>query len=157
MQNQIEAWIDETIAAHSHLKKSCACFERTFQGYYPFEFLEDSYFVVVDKLPKPNFPELRDLGLSDFLDAEFEGITYKNTYFITKGHERNMSLHFHELVHVQQWKLLGASAFISRYIQEMGSYGYMSAPLEIMAYDYQHKFERKETISNLLHSIAIEM
>jgi len=157
VHHQIEAWIDETIVAHSHLKQSCACFERKFQGYYPSEFLEESYFVVVDKLPKPDFPELRALGLSNFLDTEFAGITYKNTYFITKSHENNISLHFHELVHVQQWRLLGAGAFISRYIQEIDSYGYNSAPLEIMAYGYQHKFERKETISNLLHNIAMEM
>lgn len=143
MQDQIESWIDQTIAAYSNKKKSCACFEKEFSGYYPAEFLEESYFVVVDKQPKPDFSELRAFGFSDFLDTEFSGITYKNTYFIVKGYENNISLHFHELIHVQQWKFLGASGFIFRYMREIASCGYDSAPLEVMAYNYQHKFEKK--------------
>ena len=41
--------------------------------------MRGSYFVVVDNIPKPNFPELREAGLDDFIDLEVNGITYKNT------------------------------------------------------------------------------
>ncbi|WP_249362434.1 MULTISPECIES: hypothetical protein [unclassified Pseudoalteromonas] len=43
-------------------------------------------------------------------------------------------MHFHELAHVVQWRELGAHAFIMRYINEIQTFGYNDAPLEIMAY-----------------------
>lgn len=157
MQNKIEQWVDQTIATYASNRTSCICFENEFKGYYPGNFLQESYFVVVNKLPKPDFPELRDAGFSDFLDREFEGITYKNTYFITAGCESRKSLHFHELVHVMQWKVLGAQQFIVRYMQELKLHGYDNAPLEVMASEYQHRFEKNEDIPDLLNNIKMEI
>ena len=55
-------------------------------------------------MPKPHFPEFRQMGLGDFTDMSVEGITYKNTYYILPHVARTLRLHFHELVHVaQRW------------------------------------------------------
>lgn len=134
MINRIEAWIDSINVEYQSQRKSCSIFSSEFSGFYSERFLEDSYFVVVDNIPKPNFPELREAGLGDFIDMEVNGITYKNTYYIHPRCVGELRLHFHELVHVVQWGLLGAHSFINRYINEIQSHGYDDAPLEQMAY-----------------------
>jgi hypothetical protein len=141
---KIEQWIDETLEDYSDRKITCKFLSPHFNGFYPPEFLEASYFVVVDKIPKPDFPELRRSGLGGFIDMDVDGITYKNTYFIKKGCENICNLHFHELVHVLQWQHLGASGFIERYIKEIIEYGYRDAPLERMAYALGDYFAEKK-------------
>jgi len=143
MIKKIEQWIDQTLVDYSSEEKSCECFLSHFNGFYPPEFLSKSSFVVVEKIPKPNFSELRSEGLGDFIDMDVDAITYKNTYFIKKGNEDRIQLHFHELVHVLQWQYLGAEGFISRYIDEILRYGYDKAPLEIMAYTLDDLFSKK--------------
>lgn len=134
MINRIEEWIDSTNTAYQTQRQSCSAFNSKFSGFYSARFLEGSYFVVVDNIPKPDFPELREIGLGDFIDMEVNGITYKNTYYIDKRCAGELRLHFHELVHVVQWDLLGAECFINRYIGEIQTHGYDDAPLERMAY-----------------------
>jgi hypothetical protein len=143
MINKIESWIDETIDGHLKNRVSCECFAKAFSGFYPIEYLSRSYYVVVEQIPKPDFPELRQAGLGDLIDRPLSGITYKDTYFIKKGCESDLVLHFHELVHVAQWQVLGPSNFITRYISEAQQYGYEDAPLERMAYGLQNVFSRK--------------
>ncbi|PCH58880.1 MAG: hypothetical protein COC14_00175 [Burkholderiaceae bacterium] len=143
MINKIENWIDETLKDHLDKRVSCECFATAFNGFYPVAFLSRSYYVVVDEIPKPDFTELRQAGLGDFMDMPVDGITYKDTYFILKGCEDNLELHFHELVHVLQWETLGASNFISRYIEEVKQHGYEGSPLEKMAYALQYSFANK--------------
>ena len=102
MIDKIEQWIDQTLINYSNKIVSCECLSPYFVGFYSSEFLSRSYFVIVEEIPKPDFPEIRQAGLGDFIDRDFEGITYKNTYFIKKGNETSLTLHFHELVHVLQ-------------------------------------------------------
>lgn len=135
MINIIEAWIDSINTKYESQRKSCALFSAQFSGFYSKELLEESYFVVVEDIPKPNFPELRDAGLGNFIDMEANGITYKNTYYVHPRCAGELRLHFHELVHVVQWSLLGAPSFINRYISEIQNFGYDGAPLEKMAYE----------------------
>jgi len=138
--DKIDSWIDQTLENHSNQAVSCDRFCSQFNGFYPPEFLSNCYYVVIDRLPKPDFPELRQAGFGSFIDMDFEGITYKNTYFIKKGNEDNLALHFHELVHVLQWQYLGAKVFIQRYMEQILSFGYRDAPIEKMAYDLQSHF-----------------
>ena len=140
MLAKINGWIDETLDNCASEKVACKRFAADFRGYYEPEFLATSYYVVVPQLPKPDFPELRQLGFGDLIDADFNGITYKNTYFVKQGKERNLNLHFHELVHVVQWQILGAEAFIIRYMDEILRYGYEDAPLEKLAYALEDHF-----------------
>ena len=134
MLNKIEQWIDQTNIAFSSQRISCARFTEEFGGFYSATFLEQAYYVVVDVIPKPDIPGLREIGLGDFIDMRVDGITYKNTYYIVPRVAENIRLHFHELVHVAQWENLGAINFIQRYIEEIQKYGYAGAPLEKMAY-----------------------
>ena len=132
--NKIEQWIDQTNIDYRSERISCDCFIDDFNGFYPISFLKQAYFVVVENIPKPDFPGLREIGLGGFIDMRVDGITYKNTYYILPHVEQNLRLHFHELVHVAQWGNLGAANFIQRYIREIQSHGYAGAPLEKMAY-----------------------
>jgi hypothetical protein len=141
---KIEQWIDETVETYSDSRVSCKVLLPHFNGFFPADFLEKSFFVVVDKIPKPDSPELRQMGLGDLIDGDHVGITYKNTYFIKRELENNYRLHFHELVHVLQWRFLGTSGFIERYIQELTENGYNDAPLEKMAYELDAYFYAKK-------------
>lgn len=134
MLHKVEQWIDRTNVEYQDQRISCSKFFDEFNGFYPLDFLQQAYFVIVDKIPKPDFPELREMGLSDFIDMEAAGITYKNTYYILPHVASNLRIHFHELVHVAQWEHLGATAFMERYMTEIQTLGYDGAPLEKMAY-----------------------
>lgn len=140
MLDRIEEWIDGTLARHASGRVSCEALASSFEGYFSRDFLSRSYFVVTDELPMPDIPELQALGLVAFLRLDAVGITYKDTYFIRPALVGQVDLHFHELVHVAQWRHLGASAFIERYVRELLQYGYERAPLEEMAYSLQRYF-----------------
>jgi len=133
MIDQIEKWIDDNNIYYSGIRQSCTIFSDEFNGFYSHEFLTNSYFVPVDKIPKPDFPGLRNMGLGNFIDMPVTGITYKDTYYIINSAVQDLRLHFHELVHVAQWSFLGAGNFIERYIREIQTVGYSEAPLEKMA------------------------
>ena len=150
MIDKINIWIEKTLKSYSSNAVSCEQFSSQFKDFYSTEFLANSYFVVVDQLPKPDFPELRQAGFGDFIDMDAAAITYKNTYFVKKGFEADLELHFHELVHVVQWKNLGAPLFIARYMKEISCVGYRNAPLEKMAYDLQATFSLKKSKLDVL-------
>lgn len=134
MLEKIEKWIHQVNASHKTVRQSCAVFQNRFSGFYSPGFLETAYFVVTDNIPKPDFPELREAGLGDFIDMDVGGITYDDTYYVMKGAVNELRLHFHELVHVIQWRELTPQGFIKRYIREVQDFGYDNAPLEKMAY-----------------------
>ncbi len=103
---KIEEWINQLNRSHEHVRKPCIAFKNQFKGSYSTDFLTNTFFVVVDKIPKPDIPELRKAGLGDFIDMDAMGITYNDTYYIKEGEVNNLRLHFHELVHVVQWREL---------------------------------------------------
>jgi hypothetical protein len=53
------------------------------------------------------------------------------------------SLHFHELVHVIQWRLLGPEKFLALYADGLERFGYRKSPLEVMAFRLQSRFQRE--------------
>jgi hypothetical protein len=56
------------------------------------------------------------MGLARFAAFEqgnFDGITYLDTYFLRTHAEWNEALHFHELIHVIQWRFLGPDRFLA--------------------------------------------
>lgn len=140
MLEQVTQWIEHTNNEFSPQRQSCYQLMDNFADFYPTAFLDNAYFVVVDTLPKPDFPELRQLGLGAFIDMDAAGITYNNTYYLQPHVAKNLRVHFHELVHVAQWQHLGMAQFIARYMQEIQSVGYMDAPLEKMAYALDNHF-----------------
>lgn len=122
MHEKIERWIDETISSHLNERVPCDVLATHFEGFYPLSFLSRSYYAPTDSLPKPDFPELYELGLGSFLEMDAGGITYKNTYFIKSNLVSKLDLHFHELVHVAQRHCLGTHAFIEQQLMNLSRF-----------------------------------
>lgn len=88
-------------------------------------------------------PPLSSWGLPRFADFErgnFDGVTYLNTLFIMRDKLRNEAIHFHELIHVVQWRILGPEQFLRSYADGLERIGYKNSPLEVMAYDAEAAF-----------------
>ncbi len=112
---QVRAWIDQLLETHSAnaRKVSTLGFNRL-ASCYPADLLERARVVSVERTP---FPPVSQFGLPEFAHLQgrqFEGITFKNTFFVVGGREFE-SLHFHELVHVVQWSRLGVDNFLISY------------------------------------------
>ena len=145
-----EAWIEKTLREYSAQYNTCEVFKESFNGFYTAKFLAGQFYVVVDEIPRPDFPELRQGKLREFLLMKPVGITYKNVYFVKPEHKDDLRLHFHELVHVAQWSVLGSTNFIRRYIEEILTYGYLSSPLEVMAYELDAHFSNHRSVIDIL-------
>jgi hypothetical protein len=143
MIEEIEEWIRQVNSSHREVRRSCSVLEEHFNGFYSPEFLKTAFFVVTDEIPKPDFPGLREAGLGDFIDMDVGGITYNDTYYVKKEAANELRLHFHELVHVLQWRELAPQGFIERYIREIQDFGYDNAPLEKMAYALDGHYQSK--------------
>lgn len=63
-----------------------------------------------------------------------------DTYFVLWQEAERESLHFHELVHVVQWQVLGPERFLARYADGLERHGYRTSPLEVMAYEQEAQF-----------------
>ena len=73
--------------------------------------------MVVETVDLPKIP-FAELGLSEFAsfgDMPASGIAYGDTYFVLPEPARKASLHFHELIHVIQWRELGIDDFLLAY------------------------------------------
>lgn len=98
-----------------------------------------------DPLPVPPAGLLPGFNLDAF--TGLDGITYGDLYFVRECEKGRESLHFHELVHVVQWNLLGVERFLEIYLAEMVRAGYRGDRLEQMAYHLQDRF----TTGQLVH------
>lgn len=85
------------------------------------------------------------VGLLDF--RQMAGITFVDTIVVaTRFRHSNanfISLLFHELVHVVQFRVLTPEVMITQYLQGWAENGfeYYRIPLEVQAYDLQREFE----------------
>jgi hypothetical protein len=140
----IAGWIQSILTRHATKAVSVASlgFSRLLD-YYDAELLDSSRAVVIAKVPMPPLSEMGLDRFHDFEQMEAAGITYLNTYFVRADHARDESLHFHELVHVIQWRLLGPEDFLRLYADGLERLGYRKSPLERIAYRLQHRFERE--------------
>ncbi|NOI66433.1 hypothetical protein [Vibrio sp. 99-8-1] len=157
MISEIEKWIEFTNAKYSNQRQNCSELANKFSGFYSKDFLSEAHFVIVERIPKPDFPQLRQLGLADFLDIEVQAITYNDTYYILPEFAKNLRLHFHELVHVAQWKQLGIKGFLQRYISEIQQFGYEKSPLEDMAYRFDDHFSQGRKKVDIPNSVKNTM
>ena len=138
----IQSWIDATLANHAASARSVQQlgFSRL-PKYFSSSFLNNAKCVSISSVP---IPPLSAIGLAEFSDFEkgqYDGITYKDTYFLRSTRAHDEALHFHELVHVVQWQHLGAEKFLTAYALELQRFDYRGNRLEIMAYKHQANFE----------------
>ena len=134
-------WIDVTLKAHAANARTVV--SRGFPRlplYFNADTLTSAKVVLVDQLP---IPPLSSWGLTRFADFErgdFNGVTYLNTFFIKRVDLRNEAIHFHELIHVVQWRILGPEQFLRSYAEGLERFGYRDSPLEGMVYDAEAAF-----------------
>src|SRR5262249_22637473 len=134
-------WIDATLRGHAEDARTVASrgFPRL-PHYFGADTLTSAKVVLVDQLP---IPPLSSWGLTRFADFErgnFSGITYLNFFFIKRDDVRNEAIHFHELIRVIQWRILGPEQFLRLYADGLERFGYRDSPLEKMAYDAEAAF-----------------
>jgi hypothetical protein len=140
----IAGWIQKTLAEHASAARSVAALGfRRLPYYFDPHFLVSSKAVVVERVPVPPLAAMGRARLSEFEHMDVAGITYLDTYFVRADHAHVESLHFHELVHVIQWQLLGPEKFLALYAEGLVRFGYHGCPLEVMSYDFQGRFERE--------------
>ncbi len=139
---RIERWIQQALTQHAHAARSVASFGfRRLPLYYGYPTLLYTKAICVRSVPLP--PPLA-LGLDNFSESdsrELAGLAYLDNYFVRVDCAHMESLHFHELVHVLQWRLLGPGKFLTLYAEGLARFGYRGNPLEAMAYDFQERFE----------------
>ena len=135
-------WIQGTLTAHAPKVRPGASlgFPRL-PHYFSLATLASAKVVAVEVVP---LPPLTALGLSQYADFEkmdASGITYFDTFFIRDHLAADERLHFHELVHVVQWGLLGPERFLAVYADGLERFGYQDSPLEAMAYRLDGLFQ----------------
>ena len=137
----IAGWLRSTLTVHSSAARSVAsCRFPRLPLYFSVETLALAKVVLVDRLP---IPPLSSWGLTRFADFERgnpDAITYLDTFFLKPHRSKDEAIHFHELIHVIQWRVLGPENFLRWYADGLERYGYRESPLEVMAYDAEKRF-----------------
>ncbi|MEQ8820292.1 MAG: hypothetical protein RLY93_08605 [Sumerlaeia bacterium] len=137
----VAGWAARSVAKHKSEARSVASFEfPRLDRYFPQDLLERSYAVITDDLPVLPFP--RNTPVIRRFPDQFSAITFGETYFIRPHRERDEGLHFHELIHVVQYEIMGLTPFFHAYGVGVMQGGYFGCPLEAMAYQIEGRFSR---------------
>ena len=144
---RVQAWIQKTLTAHEKDAQPITSMRFVrLPLYFDHTLLETTKFIPIDRVP---MPPLSAMGLSRFAafeQGDFNGVTYLDRYFIKRTLVTEEALHFHELIHVIQWHMLGPEGFLAAYANGLDQFGYESCPLEKMAYDAEASFKRSSAI-----------
>jgi hypothetical protein len=146
----LAAWIRNTLTASAPVAQIVAS-----QGlsrlplYFTEKTLASTKVVLVDPLPIPPLTSIGLARFADFVRGNFDGITYIDTIFLKPTQSNNENVHFHELVHVIQWRLLGPDRFLLSYANGLECFGYRQSPLEAMAYDAESAFASSTVTFNV--------
>ena len=149
------AWIRNTLTASAPAAHTIASlgFSRL-PLYFTQETLTTTKVVLVDPLPMPPLSSMGLARFADFVRGNFDGITYVDTIFLKPTQSNNENVHFHELVHVVQWRLLGPDRFLLSYANGLECYGYRQSPLEVIAYDAETAFANSTAVFNVEEMIV---
>jgi len=92
----------------------------------------------VNRVPAPEDPELRETALDlGLLGPTMIGITFGYGIYLMNGHVTNR-LVSHECRHVQQYEAAGSiAAFLPVYLDQLLTFGYDDAPLEVDARSHE--------------------
>jgi hypothetical protein len=139
---QASQWIDQLLVDHAPTAApvSGLGFVRL-AAWFPASLLAGTKTVLVSKVP---FPPVSAYGLPEFeamARMPMAGITFRGMYFVHKSCNLE-SVHFHELVHIIQWRVLGFDEFLLTYGAGVLQHGYAGSPLEAMAFELQTQFDR---------------
>src|SRR6056297_723511 len=147
---KINSWIDGYIRTYKERRVPVANIGfSNLAAYFSSDMLNYARVAYVEQIEPPPLRQIGLDGFSFFESLNAGGITYKDTFFITKNLAKDESIHFHELVHIIQWDELGAADFILTYGAGLLQFGYRQCPLEAIAYGYQCDFDRGLPIKDL--------
>lgn len=136
-------WIERTLDAHAARARPVATLGLLrLPQYFSAGQLAAAKVVEVERVPVPPLSALGAPGFEEFETMQAAGITYLDTFFVDQRYAADESLHFHELIHIVQWRLLGPERFLADYAAGLTQFGYRDSPLEVMAYDAQALFDR---------------
>lgn len=141
----IKAWIADLLRSSSgHSRSTSVCGFTKLPKYFSESLLKSAKVVETKQLPMLPVAQLglTHPGLRSFERADYAAITYVDTYFITPAFLKNEATHFHELIHVIQWRYLGPERFLVAYGEGLLSKGYWDSPFEVMARRHEEKFSR---------------
>lgn len=152
-------WIDDVILDSTSKARSIDSFGfRRLGQYYAPDLLRVAKVVPVSKVPIPPLSSLGLPGFADFERMDAHGITYGDVYFVRADRRSDEALHFHELVHVLQWRLLGKQRFLMFYaLGHLTRGGYDVNPFEVMAYQLQAAFEAAGRPFDVSATVAKEL
>jgi len=122
-------------------------------GYFSADVLQTARTVSVTRIP---FPPIVELGLDEFaglMELGLAAVTFDDLIFVHQSLHTER-VHFHELVHVLQWRALGVDRFMLTYGAGVIDHGYAHSPLEAIAYDLQSQFDRGLRIAELESTVA---
>lgn len=155
---KISKWIEQTIAVHRQEAVPVAAlpFKRLPQ-FFPGDLLTRAHVIYVPKVPIPPLASMGFAEFSDFEHGDFAGITYLKTFFSRHEKRGDEAHHFHELIHVIQWQVLGPKSFLAAYADGLGRIGYRQSPLEVMAYTLENVFRRSTAPFDVAAVVADEI
>ena len=116
-------WLRTTLMAHAGIARTVAsCAFPRLPFYFAADTLAFAKVVLVDQLP---IPPLTSWGLTRFAEFEgrnFDGIAYLDTFFLKQAQSRNEAIHFHELIHLVQWRISGAGKLFTGICRQLGAF-----------------------------------
>ena len=151
-------WIETTKSVHRENSKPVSEFHLPHVAlYFPDELLSKVQIVTTDQLPIPPLSLLGMTELADFEQADSRAITLDQMYFIKPSCANDELIHFHELIHVLQWQILGKEKFLLIYGLGLLQFGYSENPLEVMARRYTELCLLKKKNLILVESVTTDL
>jgi len=127
---KLQAWIQKTLEFYENNAKPVASMHFVrLPLYFDPSLLETAKFVAIDRLPMPPLSAMGLRRFAVFEQGNFNGVTYLDMYFIKQAVVTEEAIHFHELIHVIQWRLLGPEDFLAAYANGLDEFGYENSPL----------------------------
>ena len=113
---------------------------KAFAGKIGIKHPEKVRILVVDTMPLPEHPMLQQACKETGLISEnTAGLTLSYGILLRKDCISELRIYKHELAHVLQYEQLGGiKQFLSKYLSEVLTYGYPSAPMELEARDREN-------------------
>ena len=152
----VSLWIDDLLDTHE--SGSMPVSELGFAGLsacFPAELLVSTRVALVRRVPFPPVSALGVPGLAALAGMPKAGITFRGMYFLDEALPFE-HVHFHELIHVIQWRTLGFDGFLLTYAVNILTHGYARNPLEVLAFDLEAQFKRGARLPGILELVTAD-
>ena len=156
---EVEQWVKDQVAPHRDGAPAVADFGFSrLPGYYSAQLLGQTKAIAVPRCPELPLARFGITGVEAPKGDGIAGITLNDSYFLKNGTAvRDESVHFHELVHVVQWRILGPATFIKTYAIGLFIQGYENSPLEEIAYTCEDRFNKNYSTFDVAQEVALRL